>query len=160
MRLYVNKLLFYCPWLSTFIVAVVSNTKEGLHQQIFTNYNSSFPPVKNHNTVVNVTMNIQLMQLHAVDEKAQTLKMICYYEMYWTNQHLSIYQGSILEWNSDKWSNVDSLNVRATDVWIPDILLTNSVDAYDIHKNSDAVYIEYTGYNQWYTNVSFTVDTE
>ena len=147
MKLYVN--LFYWSWLLVSIVIVASDSSTKLLQNILTNYSSSFRPVlEGKNDAVDVTMNIQLIQLLSVEEINQIVKLACHYKISWTNH--------LLTWDPHQWGNIDKLRVRREDIWVPDIVLLNSVGPDDIQKDTDAVYIDNNGVNMWNPKVIFT----
>ena len=151
MKMYVNR--FYWSWLLVSIDIVASNSSTKLLQHIFTNYSSSFRPVlEGKNDAVDVTMNIQLIQLLSVEEIAQIVKLACHYKISWTNH--------LLTWDPHQWGNIDKLRVRRKDIWMPDIVLLNNVGPDDIQKDTDAVYLHSNGVNMWNPKVIFTTSFE
>ena len=54
-----------------------------------------------------------------MNEKSQTMTTIFRLEMNWVN--------ALLTWNSSDYGGISELLVRQKDVWLPDVIVKNSV---------------------------------
>ena len=118
-----------------------------LVEHLFSNYSIHTRPVDDPKLPLDVRFNMKLMRLLAVDEKHQKVTSQAYFGMCWTN--------AFLKWNPDDYGNVKYLSVNPDQVWLPDIVLKNNADseAVTIQKDTDKVWLKYTGKNCWYPKV-------
>uniref|UniRef100_A0A914C6Q3 Uncharacterized protein n=1 Tax=Acrobeloides nanus TaxID=290746 RepID=A0A914C6Q3_9BILA len=123
---------------------VDSSKAEGdLYRELLTSYSSLVRPVKNALEPVKVLMRLHLQQIIDVDEKNQVVELNAWLNYRWWDYRLS--------WNMSAYENITSIRVASDDnvIWIPDILLYNSVDkTFDSTYKSNLV-VYNTGEVNW-----------
>lgn len=135
-------------WIITFIDA--SSIEKKLLSRLFRAHNPRIRPVINENTITYVTLNMRILQLISIDEKHQQIKIHCFLQIRWKNEHLN--------WNPHDWGNVTYLNIHRKDIWTPDFVLLNSgdKDGFKMQKGTDTIRLDYNGSNAWFPKVLVT----
>ncbi|KAL3884940.1 hypothetical protein ACJMK2_025039 [Sinanodonta woodiana] len=85
-------------------------------------YDSSIRPVYNSSKTVRVLLGLTLTQILDLDEKNQVLTTNVWLEMEWYDEKLT--------WNTSEYGGLAGIRVPCRKVWLPDIVLYNSVDDY------------------------------
>uniref|UniRef100_A0A914CKN5 Neurotransmitter-gated ion-channel ligand-binding domain-containing protein n=1 Tax=Acrobeloides nanus TaxID=290746 RepID=A0A914CKN5_9BILA len=120
-----------------------SKAESDLYRELLTSYSSLVRPVKNALEPVKVLMRLHLQQIIDVDEKNQVVEINAWLNYRWWDYRLS--------WNMSAYENITSIRVASDDnvIWIPDILLYNSVDkTFDSTYKSNLV-VYNTGEVNW-----------
>eukprot|EP00794_Sanderia_malayensis_P004552 gene4552-5149_t len=87
---------------------------------LFQRYDPTIVPVKNPQSAMNVKFDLALRSIIELNAKEQSLKSHIWVRIYWTDEFLT--------WNPKNYSNIDSIHVSPSTVWLPDFVLYNSVD--------------------------------
>ncbi|XP_041375101.1 neuronal acetylcholine receptor subunit alpha-10-like [Gigantopelta aegis] len=88
------------------------------------NYDSAVRPVFNASHPIVVRLGITLAQVLDVDEKNQIITLSVWLDQEWYDEKLT--------WNKSLFANITILRIPCDLVWLPDIILYNSVDNH--HK--------------------------
>lgn len=119
------KSLILCLILIKFSIQQEQNKIESeLIKSLLSNYTKLMRPSDS----VSVEVGIQLIQIISVDEKNQILTTLSYLHMKWNDIRLS--------WNYND-NNVKSVTIKANNIWIPDLMVTNSADSSDFFNLND-----------------------
>lgn len=105
-----------------------------LMQYLLNNYNPAVIPIGGNQTLVNVTIDLSINQIIDVNEARQLITTYCWMRMFWKDYYMT--------WNASDFGDISSVHVPARQVWLPDILLLNSVEASngDIPETDVVVY--------------------
>ncbi|NWU99005.1 ACHG protein, partial [Upupa epops] len=95
------------------------NQEEKLLQDLMTNYNRKLRPASG-DQVIDVTLKLTLTNLISLNEREETLTTNVWIEMQWTDYRL--------QWDPEKYDNIQTLRVPSTMVWLPDVVLENNID--------------------------------
>nr|KAG5694689.1 hypothetical protein BaRGS_010015 [Batillaria attramentaria] len=85
-------------------------------------YENSVRPVYNASDPVDVSLGLTLTQILDLDEKNQVLTTNVWLEAEWYDERL--------RWNSSDFDGITSIRIPCEKIWLPDIVLYNSVDDY------------------------------
>ena len=102
-------------------------TVYGLYDSLFgvrpgaLSYNPYVRPVNNTDTKLPIKLSFSLLAIVTVDEKSQTMTTSADVGMEWTD--------SFLSWDINIYSNLSSITVPQSKLWLPDIIVGNSVDS-------------------------------
>eukprot|EP00795_Rhopilema_esculentum_P010813 gene10813-19622_t len=96
--------------------------------------------------VVKVTLDVQLIRILEINERDQFVKLYVWVNQYWTNP--------LLRWDPKEYGNVTTLFVNPAKVWVPDIVLYNSIDengefSGGLETYKHKVQVNYDGKNSW-----------
>ncbi|XP_073238907.1 neuronal acetylcholine receptor subunit alpha-10-like [Porites lutea] len=122
----------------------MEDDEERLFNHLFANYNPRLRPVLKKSEAVTVTFGISLHQIIDVDEKNQLLQTSLWIRQAWHNPFLG--------WNKSEFGGIKSINVKAFEVWTPDIYLYNNANneregGMDQFKTQ--IVINSSGWNMW-----------
>eukprot|EP00795_Rhopilema_esculentum_P010746 gene10746-19533_t len=133
----------------------VKNDQESrLHEYLFRGYQKDVHPLKSNNKSdpVSVVFDTQVIRILQVNERQQYIKVYLWVNQYWLNP--------ILAWDPRQFGGIISIHVAPDLVWVPDIVLYNSVDGngqfsggLDVYKHK--VQINYDGKHSWLNPVVF-----
>ncbi|XP_018425467.1 PREDICTED: 5-hydroxytryptamine receptor 3A-like [Nanorana parkeri] len=84
-------------------------------------YNKGIRPVQNWRRVTTVNIDITLYAILGVDEKNQLLSTYIWYKQSWVDEFLT--------WDPMKFDNVLNITLPVHMVWVPDMTVTESVNA-------------------------------
>ncbi|KFU84240.1 Acetylcholine receptor subunit gamma, partial [Chaetura pelagica] len=96
------------------------NQEERLFQDLMSNYNQNLRPALRGDEVIDVTLKLTLTNLISLNEREETLTTNVWIEMQWSDYRL--------QWDPEKYDNIQLLRVPSTMVWLPDIVLENNID--------------------------------
>ena len=96
-----------------------SESERRLISHLFDTYDRRLRPVKVNSESVNVTMNIKIFQLIAVNERQQSIEMSIWVRQSWNDPGLS--------WNETDFGDIKELHVNPENIWLPDIVLYNNL---------------------------------
>ncbi|KFW09852.1 Acetylcholine receptor subunit gamma, partial [Fulmarus glacialis] len=96
------------------------NQEEKLLQDLMTNYNRHLRPALHGDQIIDVTLKLTLTNLISLNEREETLTTNVWIEMKWLDYRL--------QWDPQKYDNIQLLRVPSTMVWLPDIVLENNID--------------------------------
>lgn len=99
-------------------------TEFHLHKTLFAEYNPNVMPNENKSSAVKVTLDMYLMSIDNIDERKQTITVKAFLEIVWRDDFLT--------WDPSNYPGIQTINVKDTDIWIPDIAL---LDTFDIPTN-------------------------
>ncbi|CAF1557580.1 unnamed protein product, partial [Didymodactylos carnosus] len=104
-----------------------------------TSYDRKVCPVRYPTDVTNVHVNLILLQIESVNEKAQfvtsNIQLICAWCDPW------------MTWNPAKYNNITELSVSHNYLWIPDVILVNSAETkYSGNREHYALILRHDGY--------------
>lgn len=95
-----------------------------LFNDLFANYSKSIRPAKSWDQKLDVHVNVQVNKVAQVIEQHHTMKIRVRLEMTWIDANL--------HWQPSKYSNIQSMVIPASQLWIPDIHLFNSATEDDL----------------------------
>ncbi|XP_071480002.1 neuronal acetylcholine receptor subunit alpha-6-like [Diadema antillarum] len=95
--------------------------QDNLTATIFSQYNKHNPP--SHNESTRVKMGVILRSVANLDEFEGTFSAIVWQKLFWTDPRLA--------WNESNFDGIDVLRLPASQLWIPDIVLYNSVAEWE-----------------------------
>lgn len=95
-----------------------------LHKTLFAKYNPNVMPNENRSTPIKVTLDMYLMSIDDIDERKQTITVKAFLEIVWRDDFLT--------WEPSNYQGIQTINVKDTDIWIPDIALQ---DTFDVPTN-------------------------
>jgi len=105
------------------------------------NYDPKIRPVMNASTTLTVGLTVALQQIISLNEKNQILTTSMYPIMNWTDEYLT--------WDPKNYSGIERIIVPSKDIWIPNILIYNSVvDSFHSVFPAKAI-ISYNGGVEW-----------
>ncbi|CAH3126211.1 unnamed protein product [Porites lobata] len=122
----------------------MEDDEERLFNHLFENYNPRLRPVLKKSEAVNVTFGISLHQIIDVDEKNQLLQTSLWIRQVWHNPFLA--------WNKSQFGGIKSINVKAFEVWTPDIYLYNNANnerGGGMDQFKTQIVINSSGWNIW-----------
>ncbi|XP_076444355.1 neuronal acetylcholine receptor subunit alpha-10-like [Babylonia areolata] len=97
--------------------------EQRLLQKLRTNYDPAVRPVYDAKEPVIINLGITLTQIIDVDEKNQVLTTNVWLDQEWTDQKLN--------WNVTDYANITMLRIPCDLIWLPDIVLYNSVENHN-----------------------------
>ncbi|XP_064618674.1 neuronal acetylcholine receptor subunit alpha-10-like isoform X2 [Lineus longissimus] len=122
---YVLLVLLLEDWFRAAVHGIENRTlsdEQKLLQKLMRGYDKSVRPVYNASTPVVVRLGITLTQIFDVDERNQVLVLNVWLDQEWVDEKL--------RWNPDDFGGLEVLRVPCAFIWLPDIVLYNSVDDY------------------------------
>ena len=132
-------ILFYACIFSSHVLS--SNVQENLddynvYMNVTTGYNSKIRP----NTTVLTTMSISLKQIVSIDEKNRLMISNSLLSLQWTDTRLS--------WNPKNFNNASEILIPTTQLWTPDLFVTNTADSngYIQVSSQSLALVDFTGY--------------
>ncbi|XP_050164134.1 acetylcholine receptor subunit gamma [Myiozetetes cayanensis] len=96
------------------------NQEEKLLQDLMSNYNRQLRPALRGDEIIDVSLKLTLTNLISLNEREETLTTNVWIEMQWSDYRL--------QWDPEKYDNIQQLRVPSTMVWLPDIVLENNID--------------------------------
>lgn len=112
-----------------------------LRQTLLKHYDPLVIPTKTGSGTVSVTMTMYIQNVQRFDESAHTLSSIVTWDIYWMDSHLS--------WNKTEYDGVNSIYMKASTVWIPDIFITNAVEDQRLQQEDDILQVWSSGEVMW-----------
>ncbi|XP_076439162.1 uncharacterized protein LOC143278035 [Babylonia areolata] len=109
-------------WLQQPDEPVFFSEEQELMHALVGQYENSVRPVYDANDAVDVSLGLTLTQILDLDEKNQVLTTNVWLEATWYDQRLG--------WNSSDFGGIRSIRIPCDRIWLPDIVLYNSVDDY------------------------------
>ncbi|XP_027541365.1 acetylcholine receptor subunit gamma [Neopelma chrysocephalum] len=113
-----------CHGLLLFLCALAGvgcrNQEEKLLQDLMSNYNRQLRPALREDEIIDVSLKLTLTNLISLNEREETLTTNVWIEMQWSDYRL--------QWDPEKYDNIQQLRVPSTMVWLPDIVLENNID--------------------------------
>ncbi|CAL1535405.1 unnamed protein product [Lymnaea stagnalis] len=103
--------------------SIVLTDEQRLLKALTTNYDPAVRPVYNSKQAVLIKLGITLTQIIDVDEKNQVLTTNIWLDQEWTDEKL--------KWNVSDYNNITVLRMPCDFLWLPDIVLYNSVDNHN-----------------------------
>lgn len=109
-----------------------------LHKKLFTDYNDNVIPHYNKSTPQKVTVDIYLMSVDRIDEKAQSITIRSFLEVKWKDDFLT--------WSLADYPGITRINVNEKDLWMPDLALQGTFDKpTDLGQEGEQADIKDTG---------------
>ncbi|XP_052809286.1 neuronal acetylcholine receptor subunit alpha-10-like [Mya arenaria] len=99
----------------------VSSEQRLMHDLLW-KYESSVRPVYNSSMPVEVALGLTLTQILDLDEKNQVLTTNVWMEVEWHDEKLM--------WTAIDYEGTDNIRIPGRKIWLPDIVLYNSVEDY------------------------------
>ena len=112
-------------------------------------YDFSARPVMSPRTAINVTFEVMLYQLVGIDPKDQTITMLMFQCLSWTDE--------FLQWDPAEYDGIETLRYYRYWIWTPDILPYNDVGSFDLEKYdfSIPIKVNYNGTVAWMRPVEY-----
>lgn len=112
--------LCLCSRLLTITLCKIHDHPEyQLFDELFNDYNPDVRPTLEYQHTLLVNVSVNLITLHSLEERSQTLSATIWIDLEWTDVHLT--------WNRSEYNNIQSIIVPADKIWNPDICVTNEV---------------------------------
>lgn len=112
--------LCLCSRLLTITLCKIHDHPEyQLFDELFNDYNPDVRPTLEYQHTLLVNVSVNLIALHSLEERSQTLSATIWIDLEWTDVHLT--------WNRSEYNNIQSIIVPADKIWNPDICVTNEV---------------------------------
>ncbi|XP_063447065.1 neuronal acetylcholine receptor subunit beta-3-like [Mytilus trossulus] len=121
----------------------ISQTKS-LHSFLFTDYNKNVKPVLDQSTRVNFQMDFILLAINEFDTVEGTLSLVGVLNCSWTDESLV--------WTPSSYGGLSSINVPQSDIWVPDIFISNQAEKFTpFGKSVDIkLTVSHSGLVSWY----------
>ncbi len=130
------KFIYLFFLLSLFNFKLVScNNEEKLRKNIFKNYNPKIRPVNNYSNPIKMKIGINIKGLESFDQVSETIDMNIWITMTWVDE--------LLTWNKN--NNVEYLNIKSNEVWLPDLELYNAAKLPQVYNIKDDLTLFYNG---------------
>lgn len=132
--------LYLCSCLLTITLCKNHDHPEYLlFDKLFDDYNPDVRPTLEYQHTLLVNVSVNLIALHSLEERSQTLSATIWIDLEWTDVHLT--------WNRSEYNNIQSIIVPAEKIWNPDICVTNEVTNSKCLVRSDdgKALLEHTG---------------
>ncbi|XP_069125695.1 5-hydroxytryptamine receptor 3A-like [Argopecten irradians] len=113
----------------SFTTAASHSQVKDLYHSLIANYTSNIRPVLDQSKPVDVTVEIMLHSIKLFDEVSGELSMAGIFTFTWTDE--------LLQWNPMSANDIASMTFTTSQVWVPQVFLTNSVNEARIYKTSD-----------------------
>lgn len=117
-----NVLLIYVVVKSYIYANCCNRTETDLHERLFYRYNHNVMPIRNKSKPMEITLDMYLMSIDNINEKRQTITIKAFLESSWKDEFLT--------WNVEDYPGVDRVNVKNSDIWIPDFALDDTFDKH------------------------------
>ncbi|XP_071098230.1 neuronal acetylcholine receptor subunit alpha-10-like [Haliotis cracherodii] len=98
------------------------SNEQRLMRELTDEYETSVRPVYSAADAVDIGLGLTLTQILDLDEKNQVLTTNVWLEAEWYDERLN--------WNSSLFGDITSIRIPCEKIWLPDIVLYNSVDDY------------------------------
>eukprot|EP00794_Sanderia_malayensis_P015760 gene15760-17349_t len=129
--------------------------EEKLQTHLFKNYARDVHPIGSQNSSdkgISVIFDVQVIRILQVNERHQFIQVYLWVNQYWTNKRLG--------WDLKEFPGVTSIYVQPEKVWVPDIVLYNSVDGNGQYSGGLNVYkhkvrMDHSGKMSWLNPVVF-----
>ncbi|PVD26939.1 hypothetical protein C0Q70_12087 [Pomacea canaliculata] len=99
--------------------AMVREDFKRLTDVLFKDYKKDFRPVSNDTGPTSVDLVFSLFSIVDIDEQDQRMKTSAMLKMTWVDEYLS--------WDPTNYSNINSILVKQSSIWLPDIVVGNTV---------------------------------
>ncbi|XP_077866466.1 neuronal acetylcholine receptor subunit alpha-10-like [Saccoglossus kowalevskii] len=104
-----------------------------LTRHLLKEYETYVRPVYEMSTVTDVKYGLALTQIIDMDERNQRITLNVWLRQKWNDE--------FLVWNKSDYEDVDTIQIPATSIWRPDIVLYNNVDEEFAHIKMDTLSI-------------------
>ncbi len=114
----------------------ILDTEESIIKSIL---NSSYDKTIRPSVTVDISIRIALKQIIALDERNQVMITASYLFVSWYD--------SRLKWNSNETNSVDTISVKAKNLWLPDLYITNTAEqnGFILVTDSNLAFIQSDG---------------
>jgi nicotinic acetylcholine receptor, invertebrate len=112
-----------------------------LHDYLMKDYSTYIRPVNNSKDTVKVDVRLGYFWIEDLDEKNQVFTIRSYMRTYWKDFGLV--------WNSKDFDGISQTRIPPNEIWIPDISVYNSKDAYYSPPTHQLATLRYTGDVFW-----------
>ncbi|XP_036360202.1 neuronal acetylcholine receptor subunit beta-3 isoform X2 [Octopus sinensis] len=121
-----------------------------LHRDLFHRYNTMVRPIQDQDKPVTINMDLYLMSITSLDEKEQTMRIMGYLHLDWTDHQL--------KWAPDRYGGLKHLVLPTDKVWTPQLLLGNSASNFkDLTKEKLQLKVYWNGEVEWSPGGQMTV---
>ncbi|ELU10286.1 hypothetical protein CAPTEDRAFT_201263 [Capitella teleta] len=110
-------------------------------------YEKAVRPVFNSTQTITVNLGLTLTQIFDMDEKNQVLTVNVWLDQSWKDDKL--------QWNPEQYGGVKVIRIPCDFVWLPDIVLYNSVDDYSEPYMRSLAMLSHDGMIFWPPIVKF-----
>lgn len=131
-------------WLLLCILAGSASASEDetrLVKTLFSGYNKMVRPVHDFTDAVEVTVDLQFIQIIDVDEVNQIVTSNVRLKQIWKDVNL--------RWNPADYGGMTKIRVPSKDIWRPDFVLYNNADGDFAIVHETKALLEYTGMITW-----------
>ena len=139
------RVVFFAINLFPLCVYANNSTEKQLLSDIFQNYDERTRPLLNSSEHVKVKIEFSLLTVHDLDMRNQQLSSSADVSISWTDE--------FLKWNRSSYGGLGLIRVPLSEVWKPDVILSNSVNRKDIFEETGENVIIYNdGTVLWHSN--------
>ncbi|KAK7101971.1 hypothetical protein V1264_020268 [Littorina saxatilis] len=103
-----------------------------LEEALQKNYKPHVRPVRSHRTATNVSLYIQVVAVHEVNEAYQTLRHSSWLSMTWIDEFLT--------WDPDDYDGLDAIELPERMIWTPTVSIGNSAVGEVFLQDSHAMF--------------------
>lgn len=124
-----------------------------LHRDLFHRYNTMVRPIQDQDEPVTINMDLYITAITNVDEKEQTIKLMGYLDMDWTDHQL--------KWDPERYGGLKHLVLPIEKVWTPQLLLDNSASSFkELTKEKLQLKVYWNGEVEWSPGGQMTVSCQ
>ena len=122
----------------------ISLYEQNLLTTLLTNYSTSTRPATSTHKAVAVQFELMVNKIVKLDIRGQILVLNALVLLRWYDPQLA--------WNMSEWNNTNYLNIPASSIWVPDVMLYNtaleeSKSPSDVYKSK--VQVDHRGQASW-----------
>lgn len=124
-----------------------------LHRDLFHRYNTMVRPIQDQDEPVTINMDLYVTAITNLDEKEQTVKLMGYLDMDWTDHQL--------KWDPERYGGLKHLVLPTDKVWTPQLLLDNSASSFkELTKEKLQLKVYWNGEVEWSPGGQMTVSCQ
>ena len=98
-----------------------STVEHNLHSVLFDSYNPDIIQILNKSEAIEISLDINVINIDNIDEKSQTFTIRAFLENRWTDHFLT--------WKPEDYGGIKRINVQNDNIWLPDLALDNVYDS-------------------------------
>ena len=134
-------LLISCVYIHIICVLCINNrslTEIDLQTTLFKEYFPYVMPLDTTSHKMDITMEMRLLSIEAVDELKQTFSVRAFLEVRWKD--------SFLTWNPKAYGGVRQINIPNEQIWKPDLALQDTYDSLtDLGQKDGRALVDHNG---------------
>ncbi|XP_061170150.1 neuronal acetylcholine receptor subunit alpha-3-like [Saccostrea echinata] len=135
--------LLHCTYVTALTFKRDDHPEYRLFEKLFnenvSEYHPNVRPTIDYHKPITVNVSVNLVTLHSLIERSQTLRTTVWIDLEWTDMHMA--------WNHSHFAHIDSIVVPEEKLWVPDVCIANEVTNNKclIKSEKGKSLLEYTG---------------